>query len=162
MLLGRLAPLPAETPRDAGTPEPTGARSAEPHRQLMAAVLQAVVDDYQGGSDRRRRAGCRPIASSTVRKAVAYVQSTDRAWPFSFENICEALDLDAAEFRVKLARLRQGRVARAGAGAMRFLEPERPRRDYAERPSLALCTIPRRPRHTDPSQAGESPPIGPQ
>ena len=54
----------------------------------MAAVLRAALDDVREGSARE--------------SALAYVQSQDRAWPFSFENICEALDMDAGDVRRQL------------------------------------------------------------
>ena len=88
---------------------------AEPHRRLMAAVLQAVVDDCRGGSVYRRSAGYGAIAAGGVRKALAYVASTDRAWPFSFENLCEALGLDADGLREELRR--DGRPERLASGA---------------------------------------------
>jgi hypothetical protein len=71
----------------------------EPHKQLMAAVLQTVLDDCRG-SAYRRAAGYGVAANPRgVRRAVAYMMSTDRTWPFSFDNLCEALDLDAATLR---------------------------------------------------------------
>ncbi len=77
-----------------------GLRSAvEPHKRLMAAVLQAVVDDCRGSVYRRARGYRTPIAQRDVRKATAYVASTDRGWAFSFENLCEALGLDAGRLR---------------------------------------------------------------
>ena len=75
---------------------------AEPQRRLMAAVLRAVIDDCRGGSDYRRSAGKGVVGAATVRQAVAYVASTDRAWPFSFENLCDALGLDATALRDEL------------------------------------------------------------
>jgi len=74
----------------------------DPHKRLMAAVLQAVVDDCRGGSVYRRSAGKGVIPPRSVRKAVAYVASLDRAWPFSFENLCDALGLDAGTLRENL------------------------------------------------------------
>ena len=76
---------------------------SDAHRRLMAAVLQSVVDDCRGGSPYRRVAhdGSKVDARS-VREAMAYVASTDRTWPFSFENLCEALGIDAAAVRVAL------------------------------------------------------------
>ncbi len=68
----------------------------------MAAVLRAVVDDCRAGSVYRRSAGHAAIDSRLVLKALAYVSSTDRVWPFSFENLCEALDVDAAALRDEL------------------------------------------------------------
>ena len=54
----------------------------------MAAVLRAVIDD---------------VGDVTTRdNALAYVDSGDRLWPFSFENLCEALDMDASDVRRQL------------------------------------------------------------
>ena len=77
---------------------------AEPHKRLMAAVLQTVVDDCRGSAYRRARATRfeTPVVARGTQKAVAYMASTDRAWPFSFENLCEALGLDAACLRQEL------------------------------------------------------------
>jgi hypothetical protein len=77
-------------------------RLAEPHERLMAAVLRAAVDDCRGGTSYRRATGNGVVAVGAVRKAVAYVISTDRTWPFSFENVCEALGLDTVALRRKL------------------------------------------------------------
>jgi hypothetical protein len=81
-------------------------RLAEPHKRLMAAVLHAVVDDCRGGSVYRRSTGKGVIEAHSIRKAVAYVASTDRAWPFSFENLCDALGVDAATLREELIVMR--------------------------------------------------------
>jgi hypothetical protein len=75
-------------------------RRMEPHKRLMLAVLQTVVDDcrrlvvrHTGGSAERRM----------TEEARAYIASTDRSWPFSFENLCEAMGLDANCLRRELA-----------------------------------------------------------
>src|SRR5438093_289260 len=81
-------------------------RVAEPHKRLMAAVLQAVVDDCRGGSVYRRSTGKGLLGIGSVRKAVAYVASTDRSWPFSFENLCDALGLDPGTLRRELVAVR--------------------------------------------------------
>ena len=73
-------------------------RTAEPERRLMAAVLQGVLDDIRGSSC-RRGAGHGPPPMRQIRAAVAYVANTDRRWPFSFENLCEGLDLDPRRLR---------------------------------------------------------------
>jgi len=74
-------------------------RRMEPHKRLMLAVLQTVVDDCRrlvvraaGGSAERRM----------TEEAKAYIASTDRNWPFSFENLCEAMGLDADCLRREL------------------------------------------------------------
>ena len=64
----------------------------------MLAVLQRVVDDYQTASD------WRAADRKALREAEAYVTSTDRSWPFSFENLCEAIGLDAGRLRQALER----------------------------------------------------------
>src|SRR5712691_11671966 len=79
-----------------------GRRRMEPEKRLMAAVLQAVLDDFRG-SVYRCAAG---FPAATDRRAYeqerAYVASTDRTWPFSFENLCEAIWLDADNVRESL------------------------------------------------------------
>lgn len=80
----------------------TSTRLTEPCKRLMAAVLQAVVDDCRAGSVYRRSAGYAPIDVRLVRTAAAYVASTDRGWPFSFENLCDALNMDADALRGEL------------------------------------------------------------
>lgn len=80
------------------------AHLVEPHKRLMAAVLRTVVDDCRGSVYRRARGYERPIGRGTTHKAIAYMASTDRTWPFSFENLCEALGLDAGSLRTELAR----------------------------------------------------------
>jgi hypothetical protein len=80
----------------------TDTRLAEPHKRLMAAVLQTVVDDCRGSVYRRARGYTTPIAPRNVRKATVYMASTDRTWPFSFENLCDALGVDAGGLRREL------------------------------------------------------------
>jgi hypothetical protein len=82
----------------------TGART-DPHRRLMAAVLQTVVDDCRG-SVHRRLPGERRTDARGASQAAAYLTSTDRAWPFSFENLCEALSLDPVALRGELGKAR--------------------------------------------------------
>lgn len=73
-----------------------------PQKRLMVAVLQTVLDDYWGSSY-RRSAGYGPaIDRKAARQARAYVASTDRDWPFSFENLCEAIGVDADRLREAL------------------------------------------------------------
>jgi hypothetical protein len=79
-----------------------GGRLAEPHRRLMVAVLRTVVDDRRGGSVYRRAVGYAAVDTRCVHKAIAYVASTDRTWPFSFENLCDALGLDSNVLRQEL------------------------------------------------------------
>ena len=99
-------------------------RGAEPHRRLMAAVLQTVLDDCRGTAY-KREAEYQPLtALRGARQAIAYVSSTDRAWPFSFENLCEALGMDARCFRQELWK--GDAVASADAAAQTKPLPSRP------------------------------------
>jgi hypothetical protein len=76
-----------------------GERRMEPLRRLMVAVLQTAVDDCRG-SAYRVSAGF-PVSRDrrAYEQAKAYVTSKDRSWPFSFENLCEAIGLDPANLR---------------------------------------------------------------
>jgi hypothetical protein len=71
---------------------------ADPLRRLMAAVLQTALDDCRGSAYGRRLLGLRSNLPARL-DAADYVASTDRSWPFSFENLCEALGLDAGHVR---------------------------------------------------------------
>jgi len=75
---------------------------AEPQRRLMAAVLQTVVDDCRGSAYRQARGYSMPVGRHDRRRASAYVASRDRTWPFSFENLCEALGVDVRRLRREL------------------------------------------------------------
>ena len=75
-----------------------GAHLTAPHRRLMLAVLQAVVDDCQEPP----HPGAERTARRAHEEAMAYVASTDRSWPFSFENLCEAVGLDPGFVRREL------------------------------------------------------------
>jgi hypothetical protein len=79
-----------------------GDRDMEPQKRLMLAVLQTVIDDCQGS--RSRQASGRPVDfdGKAYAAARAYLANTDREWPFTFENLCDALGLDAGSFRRSL------------------------------------------------------------
>lgn len=84
-----------------------GERHMEPQKRLMLAVLQAAVDDLQGWACRLAGEGRGPADRRAYEQANAYVASTDRRWPFSFENVCEAIGLDASSLRQGLGRARR-------------------------------------------------------
>ncbi|HUE31308.1 MAG TPA: hypothetical protein VMR79_10535 [Verrucomicrobiae bacterium] len=75
------------------------------HR-LMAAILDDAVQTYCMPRVARARGGWR-----AEREAGEWIESTDRSWIFSFERICEALDLDAECIRrgVRTWKQRSGR-----------------------------------------------------
>jgi hypothetical protein len=88
-------------------------RAGEPEKRLMVAVLQAVMDDCRGSRYRRGPGRFAPPDRKHNRQARAYAASVDRAWPFSFENLCDALDVDARSLRLVL---RQAAGATAPVG----------------------------------------------
>jgi hypothetical protein len=76
----------------------------------MAAVLQAVADDLRGSVHRHATGYGASTDSRRRRAAVAYVARRDREWPFSFDNLCDALNLDPGRLRNALETgPRQGR-----------------------------------------------------
>jgi hypothetical protein len=96
-------------------------RAAGPERRLMAAVLQGVVDDLRGSVSGRARGYGSPTDSPRHRAAVAYVDRRDREWPFSFENLCDALSLDPGRLRHELGRARVPGTLRVTARSDRIL-----------------------------------------
>lgn len=82
----------------------TDRRAIEPCKRLMAAVMQTVLDDCRGTLYRRSAGHGEPGDLVGIERALAYVASTDRVWPFSFENLCDVLDLDAGRLRKELRR----------------------------------------------------------
>ena len=75
--------------------------SLRPEQQLMRAVLAEALADLN-------------VARGVVRlhlnikrreRVLAWFVSHDRSWPFSFENICDAIDLDPDGMRTALGRL---------------------------------------------------------
>jgi hypothetical protein len=67
-------------------------------RALMLAVLEDAIRCLQ---DRRSTPRIRELAC----EAAAWVAAVNDDWPFSFVNICEALDLDPDRLRTALATL---------------------------------------------------------
>src|SRR5262245_4031024 len=81
-----------------------GAHLMEPHRRVMLAVLQTVVDDCRGRPYQRSAGYGARVDGRAYRQATAYMARTDRVWPFSFENLCGALGLDAGCLRQALQK----------------------------------------------------------
>ena len=71
------------------------ARPYLPHLRLMYAVLEDAVVILLGG---------RHAESANLRvETVHWVLAEDIAWLFSFQNVCDSLDLDADRLRARLA-----------------------------------------------------------
>jgi hypothetical protein len=77
-------------------------------RRLMIAILEDAVDTY------RKQAGAHdPRGQQAFLEAEEWFDDVDRTWLYSFENICDVLDLDADYLRRGLrawkARAKAGR-----------------------------------------------------
>jgi len=71
-------------------------------RRLMIAVLEDAVDVY------RKQAGARdPRGEQLFQEAEAWIDDPDRTWLFSFQNICDVLDIDADYLRRGLRAWKQ-------------------------------------------------------
>ena len=73
----------------------------EAEKRLMFAVLTDAVEcfqKYHGGQTRRARV--------LFTEAAEWIDSRDSSWPFSFEQICHALDLKPSYLRMGLTRWR--------------------------------------------------------
>src|SRR5919201_851563 len=71
-------------------------------RRLKIAVLEDAVDVY------RKQAGATdPRGQELFREAEAWLEDPDRTWLFSFQNICDVLDMDADFLRKGLHAWKQ-------------------------------------------------------
>ena len=97
------------TPRIVVGASHAGAELAVKLRQLDAATPLLVLGDEPFLPYQRPPLSKTWLANATgdvdwllIRNAAAYVASTDRGWPFSFENLCDALGMDANALRDEL------------------------------------------------------------
>jgi AraC-like DNA-binding protein len=68
--------------------------SAQPEKRLMLAVMEDAISTFQKsvrGLTRRQR--------RLLRETEEWMSEADNHWPFSFENICAALDIEPAYLR---------------------------------------------------------------
>src|SRR5215470_12714521 len=82
------------------------AARALPEQRLGFAVLELAVFEVQKGWARG--------GSRAARELERWIASDDLGWPFSFRNLCEALDVDALSLRRRLSRLREAAGDAAG------------------------------------------------
>lgn len=76
-------------------------RQPDPEKMLMFAVLEDAISSYHKGrsaTDAREKA--------CYREAKDWLLYEQSDWPFSFDKICEALDLDPSYLRKGLSRRR--------------------------------------------------------
>lgn len=87
-------------------------------KRLMLAVLEEAVATFQRHVDSRTRSGQR-----IFQEAQDWIVSTDSDWPFAFENICYALDIEPEFLRAGLMSWKEKQLAAAkepGARVYRF------------------------------------------
>jgi hypothetical protein len=94
-------------------------------RRLMVAVLEDAVDVYRklaGAHDGRRQ--------QLFRDAEEWIESNDRNWIFSFQNICDVLGIEAEYLRrglrtIKAQALTQGQVVPLAPTVDQDVEPQK-------------------------------------
>jgi hypothetical protein len=92
-----------------------------PEVALAKGVLTQAKQDL-----RRYRGAPDPIGREMYRDAFSWVASNDSEWPYSFLNVCEALDLRPDGLREKLlAETRPGWYARSRQLALKLSTPFR-------------------------------------
>ena len=72
-----------------------GEHRGAPERRLAIAVLQTVLHDCRSAADDGDGDPAMARNPAARARAMAYVASCDRSWPYSFENLCEAVGVDA-------------------------------------------------------------------
>ena len=75
---------------------------AEPEKRLALAVLQTVMYDCRTIEDPDVAGPARARDTRAHGRALAYVASRDRSWPYSFENLCDTLGVDAGHLRRRI------------------------------------------------------------
>src|SRR5689334_2038602 len=81
-----------------------GAEGTTPQRRLMIAVLQRALDDCDASLTPRTVRADAYKDPRTLGQALAFIESRDRTWPYSFDNICDAVGLDADTIRLTILR----------------------------------------------------------
>lgn len=83
-------------------------RSAQgPALRLLAAILQDAVECFQKHLFARTRKH-----QALFHDAEEWICSSDELWPFSFENICQALSIDPSHLRQGLLAWKEQELAR--------------------------------------------------
>jgi hypothetical protein len=83
----------------------------DPEEKLMFAVLTDAIECFQkyhgANADRRRK---------LFTEAEAWISRRDETWPYSFENICETLNIDPNYLRVGLTQWRVDHESQKSTG----------------------------------------------
>jgi hypothetical protein len=90
----------------------------EAERRLAVAVLQDAVDCYQKHLFARDRK-----AHQLFVDAEQWIGSEDRSWPFSFENICDLLQINAPYLRHGLFLWKEQQLRETSRGKIVPIKP---------------------------------------
>jgi len=82
-------------------------RPISPEHELMMAVLEEALNDYQRCFRARDKKGRKRFAD-----AQAWIVDTDSEWIFSFANCCEVLGIEPGYLRQGLLRWKRGKLRR--------------------------------------------------
>jgi len=100
-------------------------------KRLMLAVLEEAVATFQRHVDAKNRHGQR-----VFREAEEWLWSDETAWPFAFENVCHALEIEPEFLRRGLERWKEAHLKAASGGARVYRFPFR--RVNGRRSSVSL------------------------
>jgi hypothetical protein len=95
-----------------------GDAAFQPEKRLMLAVLEEAIATFQRHALSGRRRGQRQ-----VEEVEEWITGNGHEWPFSFANICDALDLDPEYLRAGMARwkeIERRKAERGGPTVYRF------------------------------------------
>jgi len=101
----------------------------EPERRLAVAVLQDAVECFQKYMDARDRK-----TRQLYLDAETWILSADRSWPFSFDNICDLLQIDPEYLRRGLLQWRARHDQAAAGNKVVPLRPRMPENQPADLP----------------------------
>jgi hypothetical protein len=114
--------------------EQMGAKQSDRgEKRLMLAVLEEAVATFQRNVDAKTRHGQR-----VFREAEEWIRSESTAWPFAFENICHALEIEPEFLRRGLEAWKTKQLKAASGGARVYRFPFR--RVNGRRSSISLRT----------------------
>lgn len=83
----------------------------QPEKRLMLAVLEEAIATFQRHAIAETRRSQR-----LVEEVEEWVAGTSGEWPFSFANVCAALDLDADYLRAGMTRWKEAERRKAQHG----------------------------------------------
>ncbi len=98
-----------------------GGSSVRGEKRLMLAVLEDALDCFQKYAAARDGHGQQLFGEATT-----WINSEDRGWFFSYENICETLEINPEYLRRGLEQWRRGVVAISRNSGRPMEKPDSP------------------------------------